>query len=162
RRADVCQAPHRRRRAEEADRGRLPAARQEEVMARRLLVVAYVAAAGIALVFLLLPIAAVFARTSPAHLLGQLSNPVVRYAFVISAKRAVTARCLIFVWGTPLAFLRASRGLRGRALAVTLVELPLVLPPAVAGIGLLAAFGRLGLLGSSLNAVGVTLPFTQT
>jgi molybdate transport system permease protein len=44
---------------------------------------------------------------------------------------------------------------------VTLVELPLVLPPAVAGIGLLAAFGRLGLLGSSFEALGITLPFTQ-
>jgi molybdate transport system permease protein len=41
------------------------------------------------------------------------------------------------------------------------VELPLVLPPAVAGIGLLAAFGRLGLLGSSLGAIGISLPFTQ-
>jgi len=131
-------------------------------MARRLLVVAYVAAAGIALVFLLLPIAAIFARTSPAHLLDQLSNPVVRDAFVISIKTTVIAQVLILVFGTPLAFLLASRRFRGRALAVTLVELPLVLPPAVAGIGLLAAFGRLGLLGSSLNAVGVTLPFTQT
>ena len=45
---------------------------------------------------------------------------------------------------------------------VTLVELPLVLPPAVAGIGLLAALGREGLLGSGLSALGVTLPFTQT
>ena len=56
---------------------------------------------------------------------------------------------------------RAGR-FRGHALAVTLVELPLVLPPAVAGIGLLAAFGRLGLLGSSLSALGISLPFTQT
>ena len=45
---------------------------------------------------------------------------------------------------------------------MTLVELPLVLPPAVAGIGLLAAFGRVGLLGSSLDAFGITLPFTQS
>jgi len=69
---------------------------------------------------------------------------------------------LIVLFGTPAAYLLATRRFPGHALAVTLVELPLVLPPAVAGIGLLAAFGRLGLLGSSLRAGGVTLPFTQS
>jgi len=128
----------------------------------RALVVAYFAAAGIALAFLLLPIVAIFAHTSPAHLLDQLSNPVVRDALVVSLKTTLLAQALIVVFGTPLAFLLASRRFRGRALVVTLVELPLVLPPAVAGIGLLAAFGRVGLLGSSLRALGITLPFTQT
>jgi len=66
------------------------------------------------------------------------------------------------LFGTPTAYLLATRRFRGRALFVTLVELPLVLPPAVAGIGLLAAFGRFGLLGSTLDAFGVTIPFTQT
>jgi molybdate transport system permease protein len=65
-------------------------------------------------------------------------------------------------FGTPTAYLLATRRFRGHAVAVTLVELPLVLPPAVAGIGLLAAFGRLGLLGSTFDTLGVTLPFTQT
>jgi molybdate transport system permease protein len=55
----------------------------------------------------------------------------------------------------------ATRRFPGRALLVTLVELPLVLPPAVAGIGLLAAFGRVGLLGSTLRTFGISLPFTQ-
>ncbi len=131
-------------------------------MRERALAVAYVAAAATALAFLLLPIAAIFARTSPAHLVDQLSNPVVRDAFVVSIKTTLVAQALILVFGTPLAFLLASRRFRGRALAVTLVELPLVLPPAVAGIGLLAAFGRLGLLGSSLDTLGISLPFTQT
>jgi molybdate transport system permease protein len=45
---------------------------------------------------------------------------------------------------------------------ITLIELPLVLPPAVAGIGLLAAFGRLGLLGEELDALGLSVSFTQT
>jgi molybdate transport system permease protein len=129
---------------------------------QRALLVAYAAAAGIALAFLLLPIVAIFARTSPAHLVAQLSNPVVRDAFVVSIKTTLIAQALIVAFGTPLAFLLASRRFRGRALAVTLVELPLVLPPAVAGIGLLAAFGRVGLLGSSLSALGISLPFTQT
>jgi len=124
-------------------------------------VIAVGAASFVALAFLLLPIVAIFARTSPAHLVHQLSNPVVRDAFVVSLKTSAVAQVLIILFGTPAAYLLASRRFPGHALAVTLVELPLVLPPAVAGIGLLAAFGRFGLLGSSLHTLGVTLPFTQ-
>jgi molybdate transport system permease protein len=131
-------------------------------MLQKALVVAYVAAALAAFVFLLLPIVAIFARTSPAHLVDQLSNPVVTDALVVTLKTSVLAQLFIVVFGTPAAFLLASRRFPGHALAVTLVELPLVLPPAVAGIGLLAAFGRLGLLGSSLSTLGISLPFTQT
>ena len=129
---------------------------------RTLLGVAYVGAAVVAMVFLFLPIVAIFAHTSPAELVEQLGNPIVRDAFVVSLKTSLIAQVLILVFGTPTAFLLASRRFRGHAFAVTLVELPLVLPPAVAGIGLLAAFGRLGLLGSSLDAFGISLPFTQT
>jgi molybdate transport system permease protein len=127
-----------------------------------LLVVAYVGAAVVAFAFLLLPIVAIFAHTSPARLLDQLSNPVVRDAFVVSLKTSLLAQAFIVIFGTPAALLLATRRFPGHSLAVTLVELPLVLPPAVAGIGLLAAFGRLGLLGSSLSALGITLPFTQS
>ena len=130
-------------------------------MRRTLPAVVVGAASFVALAFLLLPIVAIFARTSPAHLVHQLSNPVVRDAFVVSVKTSVIAQLLIVLFGTPAAYLLASRRFPGHALAVTLVELPLVLPPAVAGIGLLAAFGRFGLLGSSLHALGITLPFTQ-
>jgi molybdate transport system permease protein len=126
-----------------------------------LLAIAYVGAAVMALAFLALPIVAVFSRTSPGELIEQLSNPAVKDAFLVSAKTSLVAQALIIVFGTPAAFLLASRRFPGHALAITLVELPLVLPPAVAGIGLLAAFGRLGLLGGSLDAVGISLPFTQ-
>ena len=129
---------------------------------RTLLGVAYVGSAVVAMVFLFLPIVAIFAHTSPAELVEQLGNPVVRDAFVVSLKTSLVAQALILVFGTPTAFLLASRRFPGHAFAVTLVELPLVLPPAVAGIGLLAAFGRLGLLGSSLDAFGISLPFTQS
>jgi molybdate transport system permease protein len=130
-------------------------------MRRTVLALAYVAAAVVAVAFLLFPIVAIFARTSPARLVDQLSNPVVTDAALVTLKTSALAQLLIVLFGTPAAYLLASRRFRGHALAVTLVELPLVLPPAVAGIGLLAAFGRLGLLGSSLDAVGITLPFTQ-
>ena len=129
---------------------------------RTLLTVAYVTAAVVAMTFLVLPIVAIFAHTSPAELVEQLGNPVVQDAFLVSIKTSAIAQALILLFGTPTAFLLASRRFPGHSLAITLVELPLVLPPAVAGIGLLAAFGRLGLLGSSLDAFGISLPFTQS
>jgi molybdate transport system permease protein len=121
----------------------------------------YVGAACLALAFLLLPIVAIFVHTSPDRLLDQLSNPVVRDAFVVSIKTSIEAQLLILLFGTPTAYLLASRRFVGHSAAVTLVELPLVLPPAVAGVGLLVAFGRFGLLGSSFHALGFSLPFTQ-
>jgi molybdate transport system permease protein len=127
-----------------------------------LIAVVYVAAALIAFTFLLLPIVAIFAHTSPTHLVEQLSNPVVRDALVVSLKTSILAQLLIVLFGTPAAHLLATRRFPGHAFAVTLVELPLVLPPAVAGIGLLAAFGHFGLLGSSLETLGIRLPFTQS
>jgi molybdate transport system permease protein len=107
------------------------------------------------LAFLALPVVAVFARVSPARLVAQLGNPVVTDALVVSLKTTFLAQALILVFGTPTAYVLATRRFRGRAALVTLVELPLVLPPAVAGLGLLAAFGRTGLLHTSF-------PFTQT
>jgi molybdate transport system permease protein len=113
-------------------------------------------------VFLTLPIVGIFVHTSPGNLLDQFSNPVVRDAFVVTIKTSLIAQALIILFGTPTAYLLATRRFPGHPVAITLVELPLVLPPAVAGIGLLTALGRYGLLGSSLNAFGVSLPFTQT
>jgi molybdate transport system permease protein len=122
----------------------------------------FVAVAALALAFLLLPIVGIYVHTSPGKLLDQLSNPVVTDALVVSLKTSLLAQALIILFGTPTAYLLAMRRFRGHSLAVTFVELPLVLPPAVAGVGLLAALGRYGLLGSSLRAFGVTLPFTQS
>src|SRR6201987_2428315 len=122
----------------------------------------YVAVVVVTLAFLLLPIVGIFVHPSPGKVLGQLSNPVVKDAFVVTLKTSVIAQALIVLFGTPTAYLLATRRFTGRSFAIPLVELPLVLPPAVAGIGLLAALGREGLLGSSLHTLGVTLPFTQS
>ena len=62
--------------------------------------------------------------------------------------------------GTPVAYWMATHEFRGKAALSTAFELPLVLPPAVAGLGLFAAFGRTGMLGSELDALGIQLPFT--
>jgi len=131
-------------------------------MKRALLAFLFTAVSIVTLTFLALPIIAIFARTTPGHLLDQFSNPVVRDAFIVSLKTSLIAQAFIILFGTPTAYFLATRRFRGHAVAITLVELPLILPPAVAGIGLLAAFGRLGLLGSTFEALGISLPFTQT
>jgi molybdate transport system permease protein len=129
---------------------------------RTLLGVLVAVTAAVTLAFLALPVVALFVHTSPDRLVSQLSNQAAKDAFIVSLKTSLLAQVLILAFGTPTAYVIASRRFPGRSLAITLVELPLVLPPAVAGIGLLAAFGRLGLLGSSLDAFGIALPFTQS
>ena len=128
---------------------------------RRLFTAGLVAATALALTFLLLPVAAIFLRVSPGRLFAQLGNPVAVDALVVSLETSAIAHTLVLLVGTPAAYLLAMRRFPGRSLVVSLVELPLVLPPAVAGIALLAAFGRVGLLGDELEALGVSIPFTQ-
>jgi molybdate transport system permease protein len=122
----------------------------------------FFAAAAVALTFLALPVVAIFTRVPPGRLIRLLSNSVVTDALVVSLKTTLVAEALLLLFGTPVAYLLATRRFPGRVLLVTLVELPLVLPPAVAGIGLFAAFGRSGLLGSTLDAFGLQIPFTLT
>ena len=124
------------------------------VIGRRLFTAWLVAATLLALVFLMLPLVAIFLRVPPGDLIAQLGSDVAIDAIVVTLKTTLISQALILIVGTPAAYLIASRTFRGRAFAITLVELPLVLPPAVAGIALLAAFGRLGLLGSSIEAAG--------
>ena len=128
---------------------------------RRLFELALAVVAGVALAFLLLPLLALFLRVPPGTLVAQLGSDVARDALLVSLKTSLLAHAFILGFGTPLAYLLATRRFRGRRALVTLVELPLVLPPAVAGVALLAAFGRRGLLGGSFEALGFSLPFTQ-
>ena len=118
-------------------------------------------ATAIALAFLLLPPAAIFLRVPPGDLLGALGHDVTRDALLVSLKTSAIAHASVLLVGTPAAYLLACKRFRGRGVVLTLIELPLVLPPAVAGIALFAAFGRAGLLGDELNAFGVQIPFTQ-
>jgi molybdate transport system permease protein len=120
-----------------------------------------VVAASLALAFLLLPLLALFLRVTPETLLRQLGSDVALDALVVTFKTSLIAHVFILGVGTPAAYLLGTRRFRGRRLVIAFVELPLVLPPAVAGIALFAAFGQQGLLGGSLGAFGVSLPFTQ-
>jgi molybdate transport system permease protein len=117
--------------------------------------------AGIVLAFLALPIVALFAEVPLGSVPDLLGDPVVRQAIEVTVRTNAVANALILGLGTPLAYLLATRRFPGRALVVTLVELPLVMPPAVAGIGLLAAFGAGGLLGEELGNAGIVLPFSE-
>ena len=99
---------------------------------------------GLALAFLALPIVAIFVHVPPGRLIDQLSNPVVTDALVVSFKTSLIAQAFILLFGTPTAYLLASRRFPGRSLCVTLVELAARASAAVAGIGLLVAFGRSG------------------
>jgi molybdate transport system permease protein len=116
----------------------------------------------LALAFLLLPIVALFLRIPLTDLVSQLGQDVVVDALKVTAITNAIAFGVTLVVGTPAAYFLATRRFPGRSLAITAIELPLVVPPAVAGIGLLAAFGRLGLLGSTFDAFGITIGFTKT
>jgi molybdate transport system permease protein len=114
-------------------------------------------ALAIALTFLTLPVVAVFANTAPGDLVSSLGDGSARDALRLSLETSAIALGLIVAVGTPAAYLLATRRFRGHSLVVTLVELPLVLPPAVAGIALLAAVGPHGILGSAVSSVHVRL-----
>src|SRR5581483_2996768 len=128
---------------------------------RRLFPLGVALAAGVMLLFLLLPIVAIFARVPPGDLVSALGRGQATDALVVSIETNLIALAAIVLVGTPTAWLIATRPGRLRDVAVTLVELPLVLPPAVAGIGLLAAFGRVGLVGGHVHAIGSSLAFTK-
>ena len=116
----------------------------------------------VAFAFLTLPVLAIFLRVPPVELVRRLGGRAVLDALVVTAKTTLVAQAFVLALGTPAAFLLATRRFRGRSVVVSLVELPLVLPPAVAGLGLFATFGRLGLLGSTFDALGVRVAVTQT
>src|SRR3954453_7284012 len=106
-------------------------------------------ALAIALLFLTVPVVAIFANTAPGDLLDSLGDPSARDALRLSLETSAIALAIIVVVGTPAAYLLATRRFRGRNVVVTLIELPLVLPPAVAGIALLASLGPNGVFGGA-------------
>ena len=116
---------------------------------------------GAFLAFLAIPLVALFAEVPLRDVPSLLRDPAVRQALEVTARTNAVANVLILAVGTPAAYFLATRHFPGRALVITLVELPLVLPPAVAGIGLLAAFGAGGLFGDALARSGIVLPFTE-
>ena len=107
--------------------------------------------------FLAVPLAALFTEASPGDLIASLGEPQATEALWLSLRTSAAAVVIIVLVGTPTAYLLAMRTFGGRSLVLTLIELPLVLPPAAAGIALLAALGPRGLLGGAIEDVGIRL-----
>ena len=113
------------------------------------------------LLFLALPLAALILRSSPRQVWLNVQQPAVYQAIVVSLRTSVAATGVTVLLGTPAAYLMARRSFRGKRALDTLLDLPTVLPPAVAGVALLMAFGRRGIAGGALEAAGVDIAFTQ-
>jgi molybdate transport system permease protein len=112
------------------------------------------------LLFFAIPAVALLLRASGANVLASLAQPGAWQAILLSLRTTTLTAALTVVLGTPLAYLLARRRFFGWRAVDTLVELPTVLPPAVAGVALLVAFGRQGLLGQWLARAGLSLAFT--
>jgi len=106
------------------------------------------------------PIAALLLRGASANLVQYLRDPMVQHALRLSLVTSAAASLIAVVCGTPLAYSLARWEFPGRRTIESLIDLTLVLPPAVVGVALLIAFGRRGLFGPALGAIGVSLPFT--
>ena len=122
-----------------------------------------VAATVVYVLFIGLPIIALLVRSGQEEdFLAGLTGPLVLQALRLTVITSVISLAIVVVIGTPFALLLARRGPTSRLLRIidTFVELPIVLPPVVAGVAMLMAFGRNGLLGPALDSVGISLPFT--
>ena len=107
-----------------------------------------------------LPVIGLLFRVTPSRLVSQLQDPGVQQALWLSLKTSVAATAVAFLLGLPMAHLLATRQFPGKRALEVLMDLPMVIPPTVAGFALLMAFGRAGLLGGALSAFGIALPFT--
>lgn len=114
----------------------------------------------IALLFLGFPQFALIIRAVQTRGWEGLPNSGIGEAIWLSLWTTFWSSLITVLFGTPLAFVLARWRFFGRRLLTVIVELPIVLPPTVAGLALLVALGRRGALGPALSAVGLTLPFT--
>ena len=114
------------------------------------------------LLFLLLPLVALLLRVPNERLVANLQDRTVVQAVGLSLATTAITVLIALLAGTPMAYVLARRRCRGRTALDTLIDLPMVLPPSVAGIALLVAFGRRGLLGQYLGEAGLEVAFTQT
>ena len=110
--------------------------------------------------FISLPILSLVIWTVNEGSWREMASPVALDALLLSAQTTAITMGIIFVIGTPAAFVLARAEFPGKRLVNALVDIPAVLPPSAAGIALLLAFGRVGLLGEHLQVLGIQLSFT--
>ncbi len=113
------------------------------------------------LVLLVLPLLALALASSPTDLAAGVRDPLFAPALWLSARTTLISLAVVVGMGTPLAWWLAHAPGRAPRVVEVLVDLPVVVPPAVVGIALLATFGRSGLLGGALAALGLQVPFTS-
>lgn len=113
------------------------------------------------LLFFAVPVILLFSRTSPGQWIEGLRQPQVYQAITVSFKTTLISLLVIIAAGTPLAYLMGRQNFRLKRLLDTLIDLPTILPPSVAGVALLIALGRRGLIGGWLESIGIQIAFTQ-
>jgi molybdate transport system permease protein len=116
--------------------------------------------AGLAVLFLALPLVAMLTRVDWGDFPALVWSESSRAALALSLRTSLAATLLCLLLGVPLAMLLARARFHGQSVVRALALLPLVLPPVVAGIALLQAFGRRGLLGGVLEVAGVQVAFS--
>jgi molybdate transport system permease protein len=118
--------------------------------------------AALGALFVLLPLAAMLTRIRWSHFLALVGSESSVAALLLSLRTSTASTVLCVVLGVPMAMVLARTSFRGQQLLRSLVLLPLVLPPVVGGIALLYTFGRRGLLGHSLDVLGIQVAFSTT
>ena len=121
----------------------------------------YLPAAAGAL-FVVLPLAAMVSRVDWGDFVGLVTSESSLAALRLSLRTSLASTVICVVVGVPMAMVLARTSFRGQDLLRSLVLLPLVLPPVVGGIALLYTFGRRGLLGESLEVLGLQIAFSTT
>jgi molybdate transport system permease protein len=111
--------------------------------------------------FVTIPILALFLQLSLEDLFSSLQSTEARTAIRLSAATSLMTVVITLLFGTPLSYLIYRRRSRLSSILDTLIDLPTVMPPAVAGVALLMAFGRNGVLGQVFNQLGLQIPFTS-
>jgi molybdate transport system permease protein len=122
--------------------------------------VLFVVLAAIGVAFFVLPLVGLLSRAPWETAVSDLGTPEAAIALRLSFVVSLAATALSLVLGVPLAWVYARVPFRGRDVVRALTTLPMILPPVVGGVALLFAFGRRGLFGPALEAIGVRLPFT--
>ncbi len=115
---------------------------------------------GCALLFLLLPVIVLVGRALVGQDWNQMPDVGIVQAIILSLITTLITSGLTLLFGTPLAYSFARGHFPLRRWLNLLLELPIVLPPAVAGLALLVTFGRRGAVGGALSALGISLPYT--
>lgn len=151
---------HRRRTAEEVvDQSGEPTSGAR--LRRRWTENAWVITAVPLVLLFLIPVVMLFARTSPQAVMANIGEKMVLQALGVSLRTTLISLGLILLLGTPLAYLIGRHQFRYKKLLDTLIDLPTVLPPSVAGVALLLAFGRRGLIGGWLEDLGLQVAFSM-